>query len=141
MTLALIIENGLDILEILLYPIAALFWALNAASKRLLPWSVEHQIPYLKFIYSEKVTKFCEIFPLLLSVCTHSSMVLYLAQLMCAKNCSTTFYCIFQLVWVPMTTGAKETHSDILRGGHRNSCQLENAIKSGRTVFCIYHLG
>ena len=63
MTLALIIENGLDILEILLYPIAALFWALNAASKRLLPWSVEHQIPYLKFIYSEKVTKFCEIFP------------------------------------------------------------------------------
>ena len=25
---------------------------------------------YLKFIYSEKATKFCEIFPLLLTVCT-----------------------------------------------------------------------
>ena len=38
-------------------------------------------------------------------------------------------------------SGAKETHPDILRGGHRNPYQLENAIKSGGTVFCIYHLG
>ena len=37
--------------------------------------------------------------------------------------------------------GAKETHPDILRGGHRNPYQLENAIKSGGTVFCVYHLG
>ena len=37
--------------------------------------------------------------------------------------------------------GAKETHPDILRGGHRNPYQLENAIKSGGTVFCNYHLG
>ena len=37
--------------------------------------------------------------------------------------------------------GAKETHPDILRGGHRNPYQLKNAIKSGGTVFCIYHLG
>jgi hypothetical protein len=37
--------------------------------------------------------------------------------------------------------GAKETHPDILGGGHRNPYQLENAIKSGGTVFCIYHLG
>ena len=30
--------------------------------------------------------------------------------------------------------GDKETHLDILRGGHRNPYQLENAIKSGGTV-------
>ena len=34
----------------------------------------------------------------------HSSLVDYLAQVIYAKNCPTTFYCIFQLVWVPMTT-------------------------------------
>ena len=34
----------------------------------------------------------------------HSSLVDYLAQVINAKNCPTTFYCIFQLVWVPMTT-------------------------------------
>ena len=34
----------------------------------------------------------------------HSSLVEYLAQVINAKNCPTTFYCIFQLVWVPMTT-------------------------------------
>ena len=28
-----------------------------------------------------------------------------------------------------------ETHPDILHGGHRNLYQLENAIKSGGTVF------
>ena len=33
--------------------------------------------------------------------------------------------------------GAKETHPDILRGGHWSLYQLENAIKSGGTVFCI----
>ena len=38
-------------------------------------------------------------------------------------------------------SGAKETHPDILRGGDMNSYQLENAIKSCGTVFCIYHLG
>ena len=38
-------------------------------------------------------------------------------------------------------SGAKETHPDILRGGHRNPYQLENVIKSGGTVFSIYHLG
>jgi hypothetical protein len=30
-----------------------------------------------------------------------------------------------------------ETHPDILRGGHRNPYQFENAIKSGGTVFCL----
>ena len=35
---------------------------------------------------------------------SHSSLVDYLAQVINAKNCPTTFYCIFQLVWVPMTT-------------------------------------
>ena len=34
----------------------------------------------------------------------HSSLVDYLAQVIYAKNCPTTSYCIFQLVWVPMTT-------------------------------------
>ena len=34
----------------------------------------------------------------------HSSLVDYLTQVINAKNCPTTFYCIFQLVWVPMTT-------------------------------------
>ena len=34
----------------------------------------------------------------------HSSLVDYLAQVIYAKKCPITFYCIFQLVWVPMTT-------------------------------------
>ena len=34
-------------------------------------------------------------------------------------------------------SGAKETHPDILRGGHR----IENAIKCAGLVFLIYHLG
>ena len=34
-----------------------------------------------------------------------------------------------------------ETQLDILRGGHRNPYQLENAVKRGGTVFCLYHLG
>ena len=33
-----------------------------------------------------------------------------------------------------------ETHPDILHGGHRNPYQFKNAIKSGGTVFCLYHL-
>ena len=33
----------------------------------------------------------------------HSSLVDYLAQVIKAKNCPTTFYCIFQLVWVSLT--------------------------------------
>ena len=37
--------------------------------------------------------------------------------------------------------GAKETHPDILRGGHKNPYQLENAIKSGGTVFFLISLG
>ena len=36
---------------------------------------------------------------------------------------------------------AKETHPDVLHGGYMNPYQLENAIKSGGTVFCIHHLG
>ena len=38
-------------------------------------------------------------------------------------------------------SGAKETHPDISRGGHRNPYQFKNAIKCGGTVFCLYHLG
>ena len=34
----------------------------------------------------------------------HSSLVDNLAQVIYAKNCPTTFYYIFHLVWVPMTT-------------------------------------
>ena len=37
--------------------------------------------------------------------------------------------------------GAKKTHPDILHGGHRNPYQLENAIKSGGTVFLHISLG
>ena len=37
--------------------------------------------------------------------------------------------------------GAKETHPDILGGGHRNPYQMENATKSGGTVFLIISLG
>ena len=32
----------------------------------------------------------------------HSSLVDYLAQVIYVKSCSTTFYCIFSLVWVPI---------------------------------------
>ena len=33
-------------------------------------WEIDCDKLALKFIYSEKATKFCEIFPLLLTVCT-----------------------------------------------------------------------
>ena len=33
----------------------------------------------------------------------HSSLVDYLAQVIWAKNCPTTFYCIFELILVPTT--------------------------------------
>ena len=36
---------------------------------------------------------------------------------------------------------APETLPNILRGGHRNPYQFKNALKSGGTVFCLYHLG
>ena len=36
---------------------------------------------------------------------------------------------------------APETPPDILLGGYKNPYQLEDAIKSGGTVFCLYHLG
>ena len=41
-------------------------------------------------------------------------------------------------LWKNCVIGAKETHPDILHGGHRNPYQLKNAIKSCGTVFCIY---
>ena len=44
-------------------------------------------------------------------------------------------------LWKKFVIGAKETHPDILHGDHRNPYQLENVIKSGGTVFCIYNLG
>ena len=37
--------------------------------------------------------------------------------------------------------GATEIHPDLLPGGHRNPYQLENAIKSGGTVFLHISLG
>ena len=36
---------------------------------------------------------------------------------------------------------APETHPDILRGGHRNPYQLENATKRGGIVFLLISLG
>ena len=38
-------------------------------------------------------------------------------------------------------SGAKVTHTDISRGGHRNPYRLENAIKSFGIVFFLNHLG
>ena len=40
-----------------------------------------------------------------------------------------------------MFSGAKKTHPDILRGGHRNPYQLENAIKKGGIVCLLISLG
>ena len=34
----------------------------------------------------------------------------------------------------------KKTHPDILPSSHRKPYQLKYAIKSGGTVFCMYHL-
>ena len=36
---------------------------------------------------------------------------------------------------------ALETNPNILRVGHRNPYQFKNAIKSGGTIPCLYHLG
>ena len=38
-------------------------------------------------------------------------------------------------------SGAKETHPDILHGGHRNSYQLENAIKKWWDSFLLISIG
>ena len=48
----------------------------------------------------------------------HSSLVEYLAQVINAKNCPTTFYCIFQLVWVPMSTSQNTYQGVFIRCGH-----------------------
>ena len=41
-------------------------------------------------------------------------------------------------LWKKCFIEAPETHPYILRGGHGNQYQFENAIKSGETVFCIH---
>ena len=50
-----------------------------------------------------------------------------------------------KIKWIPRGDSyekrAKETQPYILHGGHRNPYQLENAVKSGGTVFSIYNLG
>ena len=40
-------------------------------------WDFQSPHGILKFIYSEKATKFCEIFPLLLTVCTVQNFVAF----------------------------------------------------------------
>ena len=44
-------------------------------------------------------------------------------------------------LWKKCFLWAKETHSNILRGGPRNPIQLKNAIKRGGTGFWLYHMG
>jgi hypothetical protein len=44
-------------------------------------------------------------------------------------------------LWKKCFIEALETHPDILGGGHRNPYQLENAIKSGGTVFLLISHG
>ena len=44
-------------------------------------------------------------------------------------------------LWKKCFIEVPEKYPDILCGGYRNPYQLENAIKSGGAVFCIYHLG
>ena len=39
-----------------------------------------------------------------MQLCKHSSLVEYLAQVIFGKNYPNHFYCIFHLVWVPMST-------------------------------------
>ena len=69
-------------------------------------------------------------------ITVHNSLVDYLAQVINAKNCPTTFYFFLQDPYEKKCViGAKETHPDILCGGHRNPYQLKNAIKSGGTLF------
>ena len=55
--------------------------------------------------------------------------------------CFHSNICVDAKFFKKVFSWAKETYPDILRGGHRNPYQLENAIKSGGTVFCLYHLG
>ena len=44
-------------------------------------------------------------------------------------------------LWKKCFIEVPEKYPDILCGGYRNPYQLENAIKSGGTDFCWYHLG
>ena len=72
----------------------------------------------------------------------HSSLVDYLAQVICAKNCPATFYCIFQLVWSPITTtqnsrvcflSSQKTHITV----HRIATYLR-LVKCPFFIFQIY---
>ena len=73
----------------------------------------------------------------------HSSLVDYLAQVIYTKNCPTTFDFSnwYRFLRPPRKISTCVSLADILRVSHRSPYQLENAIKSGRTVFCIYNLG
>ena len=54
----------------------------------------------------------------------NSSLVDYLAQGIDAKNCPTTFYCIFQLVWVErnfeLIQRGDHYEKSVLLGTHTN---------------------
>ena len=98
------------------------------------------------------------------------SLVDYLAQVIYAKNCPATFYCIFELIWAPMTTKQnisvcfwsfyktlfswgpldKENLNEFDGGtlmkkvfyrSSRNTPWYFAAIKSGWTVFLLISLG
>ena len=56
----------------------------------------------LKFLYSEKATKFCEIFPLLLSVCTEDKSKGKISQNFVAFSEYTNFRCVSKLKYNDM---------------------------------------
>ena len=61
---------------------------------------------FLKFVYSEKAKKICEIFNVDLSGTTHSSLVDYLAQVIYAKKLSHHF-----LLHFPIGMGSYDHHA------------------------------
>ena len=59
----------------------------------------------------------------------------YLAQVIYAKNCPTTFYCIFQLVWVPMTTTQNIRVASLAPGKHFEYSFLQRGDPYEKSVF------
>ena len=64
----------------------------------------------------------------------HRSLVDYLAQVINAKNCPTTFYCIFQLVF-------KERNFELIQRGdpYEKSVLLE--LRKHTLIFCVVVIG
>ena len=100
----------------------------------------------LKFIYSEKATKFCEISPLLLSVCTVHKSKVDILQNFVAFSEYTNFKgqliskCFLEkIVWTKIAT---KKFDNFCPGGHIKKIKALSYINYGlfNVIKCLYFL-